>query len=186
MRDPLGFPLEGQHSHRDLGREVFLGDGQLTALPQLADEPDAGAIRRSSISGEAQARVHRLPHRDLGRRLVAGQQRVSVGIGQLDDLRFWRLGRIVFTTSEPCSFPPPTILLSCGPFDGVVGAARRQVSRHVTCGGDERVDDARGRGRRSDRGSRARTRRRVSCGSPRTATILTPAGTTSARPARSS
>ena len=84
--------LEGQHAQRDLGGEVLVGDRDVAALPEVADEPQRGGDDLVVDLRHAQLGVDRLADHDLGCDLVAGEQRDGECAAELADAR---LGGVV-------------------------------------------------------------------------------------------
>ena len=83
LRDAPRLARERQHAQRDLGGQVLVGDRDLAALPEVADEPERRGDDLVVDGRHAEARLQRLADDELGRYLVAGQQRRGVRAAEL-------------------------------------------------------------------------------------------------------
>jgi len=75
LGDAVGLALEGQHTHRDLRRQMLVGHRNLASLPQRAEQPQRRSDDPLVDLGGGQPGVHGLADRRLGSDLVAGQER---------------------------------------------------------------------------------------------------------------
>ena len=145
--DALRLALQGQHAERDLRGDVLVGDRDVAALPQLADEPQRGRDDLVVDLRRGEPGLHRLADHGLGRDLVTGQQRRGVGAAELADARLavswalfgWSLIRLGATIASPPGGA------------SVLQSRLRALDRHRRVRVLDREDEARARARRRAR-----------------------------------
>jgi hypothetical protein len=81
--DAEGLALERQHSQRDRGREVLLGDRDAPVGPEVAHQHERGPDHLVVDHRLAETGLDGLADHRLGRVRLTGQQRVGVGALQL-------------------------------------------------------------------------------------------------------
>jgi hypothetical protein len=99
---PLCLALEREHAQRDLGGEVLVGDRDVPARPQAADQPQRRGDDLVVDLRRREPRVDGVAHRLLRADLVPGDHGLRVGLAQLDQ----QLLRVALATFHG---PLPTI-----------------------------------------------------------------------------
>jgi hypothetical protein len=111
--DAARFLLQREHTHRDLGREVLVGDGDLAPFPEIAHEPQRGRDDLLADRLRGQLGRDRVPDHEVGGDLVAFQHGGGEGAGEPRDVLF--TSGIDHRVNAPLAIAPSSIpLLAAG------------------------------------------------------------------------